>query len=46
MSLITFYPLHNNILLGAGNPLNRQEGVMYDSKNKYWNNNRKQERFK
>ena len=25
LSLITFYPLHNNILLGAGNPLNRQK---------------------
>ena len=25
LSLITFYPLHNNILLGAGNPLNRKK---------------------
>lgn len=28
------YPLHNNILLGAGNPLNRQKGEMYDRNSK------------
>nr|DAE26958.1 MAG TPA: hypothetical protein [virus sp. ct6Ax4] len=33
--------MHNNTLLGAGDPLNRQEGEMYDSKNKYRHNHSK-----